>query len=383
MALSVGQQFRYWGVGFVALMLVFYFLGSALTPFLVGAGLAYILDPMADKLETWGCSRAAATGIITFLALIAFFLVVLILVPFVLDQAQAFAEAAPGIIEAFRVWLVERFPDAFQEGSAFSDAVGEIRTKIQESGLTVLNTVLSSTLKLFDFVILIVVSPVVAFYLLLDWDNMVAKIDSWIPRDHVDTVRALGRQMDGAMAAFMRGQVTVMGFLGTFYAVGLMLIGLDFGAFVGLFAGLISFIPYVGSIVGGALALGLAIFQFWGDWVWIAAVGAVFAAGQFIEGNILTPKLVGSSVGLHPVWLMFALSAFGVMFGFFGLLIAVPAAAAIGVLARFALREYLNGRLYRGLVGNDLGSETAVPEGKIADSKAADAKTAEAGDAAE
>ncbi len=351
MALSVGQQFRYWGIGFVALMLVFYFLGSALTPFLVGAGLAYILDPMADRLEKWGASRAAATGIITFLALIAFLLVVLILVPFIADQAQSLAKAAPGIVETFRLWLVERFPDAIQEGTAFNDAIMQIQAKVQESGLALLNTVLTSTLKLFDFVILVVVSPVVAFYLLLDWDNMVAKIDSWVPRDHIETVRELARQMDTAMAAFMRGQITVMGFLGTFYAAGLMLIGLEFGAFVGLFAGLISFIPYVGSIVGGALALGLAIFQFWGEWHWIAAVAAVFAAGQFIEGNILTPKLVGSSVGLHPVWLMFALSAFGVMFGFFGLLIAVPAAAAIGVLARFALREYLDGRLYTGLKG--------------------------------
>ncbi len=353
MALSVGQQVRYWGIGFVALMLVFYFLGSALTPFIVGAGLAYILDPLADRLETWGASRTAATAIITFLALIAFLMAVFILAPLVISQAQAFAQAAPGIAEAFRIWLEARFPQALMEGSVFSDAVNEVRTKVQESGLSLLNTVLTSTLKLFDFVILLVVSPVVAFYLLLDWDRMVAKIDSWVPRDHLGTVRRLAREVDGAMAGFMRGQVTVMAFLGSFYAIGLMLLGLDFGAFVGLFAGLISFIPYVGSIVGGALALGLAIFQFWGDWMWIAAVAAVFAAGQFIEGNILTPKLVGNSVGLHPVWLMLALSAFGVLFGFFGLLIAVPAAAAIGVLARFALEEYLGGRLYTGLAGRE------------------------------
>jgi len=310
MVLSVGKQFSYWGIGFAGLMVVFYFLGSALTPFLVGAGMA------------------------------------------VLEQAQALGEAAPGMIETFRLWLVEKFPDAMQEGSVFSDAVAQVRAKIQESGLSLLNTVLASTLALVDFVILIVVSPVVAFYLLLDWDRMVARIDSWVPRDHVETVRRLARDMDGAMAAFMRGQITVMMFLGLFYAAGLMLIGLEFGAFVGLFAGLISFIPYVGSVVGGALALGLALFQFWGDWVWIAAVAAVFGCGQFIEGNILTPKLVGNSVGLHPVWLMFALSAFGVMFGFFGLLIAVPAAAVIGVLSRFALGEYLDSRLYQGLLGN-------------------------------
>lgn len=349
MALSVGQQVRYWGIGLVILLAIFYFLGGALTPYIIGAGLAYLLDPMADKLERWGASRMMATAIITVIALVAFVLVALVLFPFVLGQAQSFFETAPAMVESLRSMLVERFPDAFKEGTALRDALVEAQTKIKESSLSLLNTVLASTLKLFDFVILAVVSPVVAFYLLLDWDNMVARIDSWIPRDHLDTVRKLGRDIDGAMAAFIRGQLTVMLFLGTFYALGLMLIGLDFGAFVGLFAGLISFIPYVGSIVGGALAIGLALFQFWGDWIWIAAVAAVFASGQFIEGNILTPKLVGSSVGLHPVWLMFALSAFGYMFGFFGLLIAVPAAAAVGVLSRFFLGEYMNSRLYRGL----------------------------------
>lgn len=360
MALSVGQQVRYWGFGFVALMVVFYFLGSALTPFLIGAGLAYILDPLADRLEAWGTSRTMATAIITALALVVFMLCLLVLAPLVIGQAQSFAEEAPGIVEAFRTQLVERFPDAMNEGSAFNDAIAQIREKVQASGLSLLNTLLASTLKLVDVVILVVVSPVVAFYLLLDWDNMVAKVDSWVPRDHVETVRQIAREVDDAMAGFMRGQITVMSFLGAFYAIGLMLLGLNFGAFVGIFAGLISFIPYVGSIVGGALALGLALFQFWGEWVWIVGVALVFMAGQFIEGNILTPKLVGNSVGLHPVWLMFALSAFGVVFGFFGLLIAVPAAAAIGVLARFALGEYLGGRLYTGLAGKEASAEEAA-----------------------
>jgi len=142
-----------------------------------------------------------------------------------------------------------------------------------------------------------------------------------------------------------------MAFLATFYSFGLLIVGLDFAVIVGLIAGLISFIPYVGTIVGGAIALGLAFFQFWGDWGWIAAVLAVFGAGQFIEGNILTPKLLGSSVGLHPVWLMFALSAFGVLFGFSGLLIAVPVAACLGVLMRFGLEQYMTGRLYTGQKG--------------------------------
>jgi predicted PurR-regulated permease PerM len=150
------------------------------------------------------------------------------------------------------------------------------------------------------------------------------------------------------LAGFVRGQMTVCLILGTFYAVALMLVGLNFGLLIGLFAGLISFIPFVGSIVGGALSIGVALAQFWGEWVWIGAVAAIFVAGQAIEGNFLTPKLVGDKVGLHPVWLMFALSAFGVVFGFVGLLVAVPAAAAIGVIGRFTLEQYRAGPLYHG-----------------------------------
>jgi predicted PurR-regulated permease PerM len=190
---------------------------------------------------------------------------------------------------------------------------------------------------LLDIAALFVVTPVVAFYLLLDWDNMVEKVDGWIPRDHVDTVRELAKQVDATIAGFVRGQGSVCIILGLIYAVGLSLVGLNFGLLIGLFAGLISFIPYVGSMVGLVLAVVVAIVQFWPDFIMIGAVIAVFALGQFFEGNILQPRLVGKSVGLHPVWLMFALFAFGALFGFVGMLIAVPAAASVGVLVRFAI----------------------------------------------
>src|SRR5690606_14547790 len=152
---------------------------------------------------------------------------------------------------------------------------------------------------------------------------------------------------------FVRGQVSVCLILGTFYSVALMAAGLDFGLIVGAIAGLITFIPYVGALIGGALAIGLALFQFWGDWLQIGLVAGIFAVGQFLEGNVITPRLVGKSVGLHPVWLLFALSAFGTLFGFVGMLVAVPVAAAIGVLARFGIGQYLGSRLYRGLDGSD------------------------------
>jgi predicted PurR-regulated permease PerM len=184
--------------------------------------------------------------------------------------------------------------------------------------------------------------------MLLDWDRMIERLDGYMPRDHVDTIRMLVREMDRGVANFVRGQVSVSTLLGLFYAIGLSLAGLNFGLLIGLFAGLISFIPYVGSIGGGLLAVGVAVVQFWPDWTMVAVVAAIFAVGQFIEGNILQPKLVGGSVGLHPVWLMFALFAFGTLFGFLGMLIAVPAATAVAVLIRFALGKYLDSPLYRG-----------------------------------
>ena len=177
---------------------------------------------------------------------------------------------------------------------------------------------------------------------------MVGTVDKWVPRDHVETVRQIATDINTATAGFVRGQGTLCLVLGAMYAIGLTLTGLNFGILIGLFAGLISFIPYVGSLTGLVLALGVALVQFWPDWAMIVAVAGVFFVGQFIEGNILSPKLVGKSVGLHPVWLMFALFAFGALFGFVGLLIAVPAAAAIAVLVRFAISRYLESPLYKG-----------------------------------
>ncbi|EKD60199.1 MAG: hypothetical protein ACD_54C00892G0001 [uncultured bacterium] len=210
---------------------------------------------------------------------------------------------------------------------------------------------LTSALSLLSAVVFIVVVPVVAFYMLMDWDHMVARIDQMLPRDHAPTIRRLAGEINDALSAFVRGQLTVCFLLGSFYSMALMFAGLQFGLVVGALAGAITFIPYVGSLVGGALAIGLALFQFWGDWLSIGLVAAIFAVGQFLEGNILTPKLVGKSVGLHPVWLMFALSVFGSLFGFVGMLVAVPVAAAIGVLTRFGIAQYQGSLLYIGIAG--------------------------------
>jgi predicted PurR-regulated permease PerM len=191
--------------------------------------------------------------------------------------------------------------------------------------------------------------------MLLDWDSMVAKIDTLLPRDHAPTIRQLASEIDDTLASFIRGMGTVCLVLGTYYAIALMVVGLQFGLVVGFIAGLVTFIPYLGALTGGALAIGLALFQFWGEWVSIGLVAGIFVLGQVIEGNVLTPKLVGNSVGLHPVWLLLALSVFGSLFGFVGMLVAVPVAAALGVVTRFAVTKYRDSLLYRGMSDGDGG----------------------------
>ena len=351
MGLSVRQQTVYWCIAAVVFLWMLLFLGDVLLPFLVGGGIAYFLDPVADRLERLGLSRTAATSVITLVAVLVVILLVLAVIPTLINQLTALVNAAPDIARDLQKFLVEKFPELSDETSTVRQTLAKIASTIQSRGAELANGVISSALSVISALVFIVVVPVVAFYMLLDWDMMVARIDAMVPLDHRQTVRQLATEIDTVLAGFVRGQLSVCVLLGTFYSMALMLAGLQFGLVVGAIAGTITFIPYVGSLVGGMLAIGLALFQFWGDWVSIGIVAAIFVAGQFIEGNILTPKLVGKSVGLHPVWLLFALSAFGSIFGFVGMLVAVPVAASIGVLMRFAAERYQGSLLYRGIAG--------------------------------
>ncbi len=351
MALSVRDQLKYWGVASAIFLGVLWVLGDVIMPFILGAAIAYFLDPVADRLEAIGCSRALATGIITLFALFVFVILALLVVPTLIEQTAGLIEAAPQYAKDMQAALLERFPDLGNANSTIRVSLQSIAETIEAQGAELLNTVFSSFSGVVNAVVLLVIVPVVAFYLLLDWDRMVARIDALLPRDHAPTIRVLASDIDRTMAGFIRGQGTVCLILGAYYAVALMAVGLNFGLVVGFVAGALTFIPYVGALVGGVLAVGLALFQFWGEWFWIIAVWLIFQSGQFVEGNILTPKLVGTSVGLHPVWLIFALSAFGALFGFVGLLVAVPVAAAIGVITRFAIDHYRTSLLYKGKAG--------------------------------
>ncbi|MGL4235562.1 AI-2E family transporter [Tabrizicola sp.] len=364
MALPIKDQARYWGIAALVFFILLWFLGNVLLPFIVGGAIAYFLDPVADRLQRLGMSRVVATSVISALALMLVVLLVLAVIPTLVNQLTALVNAAPDIAKRLQAFLLERFPELADRTSTIRQTLAEIAAAIQAQGAALAQGILSSALGFISVIVFIVVVPVVAFYLLLDWDNMVAKIDRMLPLDHAPTVRRLAGEIDAVLAGFVRGQVSVCISLGTFYAAALMMAGLQFGLVVGAIAGAITFIPYVGSLVGGMLAVGLALFQFWGDWVQIGIIAAIFAAGQFIEGNILTPRLVGKSVGLHPVWLLFALSAFGAVFGFVGMLIAVPVAASIGVLTRFGMEQYRASLLYQGTtaVAPPQASFTTRPE---------------------
>lgn len=358
---ALRRQIRFWIVAAIVLALLLYLFSSILLPFVAGMALAYFLDPVADRLQRLGLSRVMATTLILVAFLIVLVLGLVILIPLLASQLTDFIAKLPeyltqlqGLITSFDPqWIEQRFgvdAEGLREGlnSLLTTGFGFLTTVFQ--------SIWSSGVALFSIASLFVVTPVVAFYMLLDWDRMIHTVDSWVPRDHVETVRQLATDINAATAGFVRGQGTLCLILGLMYAAGLTLTGLKFGVLIGLFAGLISFIPYVGSLVGLVLSVGLAFVQFWPDWLMVVAVAGVFFVGQFIEGNILQPRLVGKSVGLHPVWLMFALFAFGALFGFVGLLIAVPAAAAIAVLVRFAISRYLDSPLYKGHGAADAGS---------------------------
>ena len=351
MALPVRDQLKYWGLAAAVFVAVLWLLGDVLLPFVLGGAIAYFLDPVADRLERMGLSRVAATATITILAVLTFVLRALLVIPTLVAQSIQLFNTAPQLFQDLRTFLTERFPSVLDNGSTLHQSLIAIGETIRERGGELLNTVLSSAMSVLNIVILLIVAPVVAVYLLLDWDRMIARIDSLLPLDHAPTVRRLAAAIDHTLASFIRGMGTVCLILGTYYAIALMLVGLQFGLVVGFVAGLVTFIPYLGALIGGALAIGLGLFQFWGDWVSLGLVAGIFVIGQVVEGNVLTPKLVGGSVGLHPVWLILALSVFGALFGFVGMLIAVPVAASLGVLARFAVEQYRDSRLYRGVTG--------------------------------
>jgi predicted PurR-regulated permease PerM len=334
-----------------ALIFAIWLFSPILTPFVLAACIAYFLDPPTTQLQRIGLGRGVAAILMVLMLALAALLALLLLYPLLTAQVAVLLQRLPAYVlrtgtavrEALAAVGEQLGPDVLD--SRLQDvAVGQAGAVVSFLG-TALARLLGGGVALFHVFTLVTVTPVVAFYLLRDWPGMVRRVDAWLPRRSASTLRQLARDMDRVLSAWLRGQLICCAILAAYYAAALSAVGLELGLTVGLMAGLLSFIPYVGSITGLLIALLLALAQF-GTWAATLTVLAVFIVGQIVEGYIIYPRLMGDRVELHAVWVIFALFAGGVVFGFLGVLLAVPIAAAIGVVARYWLRRYLESPLY-------------------------------------
>jgi predicted PurR-regulated permease PerM len=343
---------RFWLLMLAALIAVLYLFKPVLMPFLAGVAIAYFLEPVVSKLETRKIPRWVGALIVLSAFILVVVSMILLVVPLVNSQFAALVNALPEYSSKVREhylpwaqdWLarfspedVERIRDAATQGA------GDAASWVSQA----LRNIVSGGFALIDAIALSILTPVTAFHVLRDWKKLTSVIDRLIPRRHYEVVREQMGLIDDTLSGFVRGQAMVCLILGIIYSAGLALNGLKYGATVGIIAGILTIIPYVGTVFGWATSFLLAAVQFDGDWLRIGLVMAVFAVGHFFEAYILTPRFVGHRVGLHPIWILFALIAGVKLMGFTGVLIAVPTAAVIGVLIRFGVREYKDSALYK------------------------------------
>jgi predicted PurR-regulated permease PerM len=341
----------------VLLGYLLYLLAPILTPFAVSALIAYLCDPLVDQLERRGFSRTTGVSLVFLAATLCLVLIPLILIPLLESQVSDLIAKTPGywqtITTKFIPYLEQRFDLELSKWVQVDSLLPMLQEHWQKAGgiaAELLGGVSKSGLAILGLLANILLIPVVSFYLLRDWDILVARIAAVVPRPYAPTLFKLARESDETLGSFLRGQVSVMIVLGLIYAIGLSLTGLEFGLLIGMGAGLISFVPYLGGIVGFGVAAVTSLVQFH-DPVHLLYVGLVFGIGQTIEGFVLTPWLVGDKIGLHPVAVIFSIMAFGQLFGFLGVLLALPAASILMVVLRHFHAEYLKSKLYAETVG--------------------------------
>jgi predicted PurR-regulated permease PerM len=332
----------------VVLTIALWLVREILLPFVLGMAIGYLLDPLVERLERRGVSRAAAAAVMVVTAYAIGIAGIVVLAPLLVRQSIDLASKLPAYTRTaydalspllHRLLATSGYAHAGDLAATaaqrVTDVFGPLATRILGGGLAVVNVLF-----------LLAITPIVAFYLLRDWPKLVAEIDGWLPRDHADTIRAQARAIDAVLAGFARGTAIVCATLAVYYAIALTLVGLESGLAIGLVAGAVSFVPYLGTLGGATAAVAVAAFQFWPQWERVAVVSGIFVVGQLLNDYVLTPNLVGDKVGLHPLWVLFALLAGGALLGFVGVVIAVPVAAVIGVLARFAIARYKQSDVY-------------------------------------
>ena len=348
--MTLQQKSLLWLLIIVGIVSILVLLKGILLPFVIGIAVAYLLDPVCDWLERRHFTRIWASIAVTTVFFVSIAMAFALLAPLLINQITDFIEKVPGYIRTLEIKFMPML--AYLMTHLDTGGTGEIQKIFGQyigdaaaiAGRLILR-LLSGLETALNIISIVAITPIVAFYLLRDWDKIVSRLDGYLPPAYRKTIQVQIRLIDNTLSGFLRGQFMVCLILGIFYAVGLMIIGLDFGLIIGLGTGMVSFVPYFGMLAGVLVGLGLAIAQF-DSYGPILAVGLLFTAGQIMEGNFVTPKLVGDRVGLHAVWIIFALMAGGALFGFLGILLAVPVAAVIGVLIRFVLDCYLRSGLY-------------------------------------
>jgi predicted PurR-regulated permease PerM len=361
----------FWLLSLALALLALLVFEAILLPFAAGFVLAYLFHPIVDRLNRIGVGRgAAAFAIIAVLAL-AVAIILALIVPPVLDQLSQLIDQLPGYYAKARAYVIQHYahylqPLQRQLGGAQTpgqqgqpDMQRQITQDLAPWLLTQLQNVLKGSLALFNSLALMFLTPVVTFFLLRDWNTMIASAEELLPRKDAPAIKEIAQEIDWTISGYLRGTLIVLLIVSGYYMVALGMIGLNYGLIIGLGAGLISFVPYLGSTGGFLVSGGVALAQFWPDYSMVALVCGVFVLGQVVEGNVLTPNIVGDKVRLHPVWMLFALIASGYLLGFTGLLISVPLAAAIGVLVRFGVRKYHGSQVYEGEEKHERKAETA------------------------
>jgi len=350
---SARRETAFWLGVLGSLGLLLWLLSSVLLPFVVGMAIGYFLDPVVERLTGWGLSRAAAAGLLISASFAVGALALLLVLPPLIEQTLAVAQRLPELITAVHEWLRPVLTRTLAgigttSGGELAQAWNDFVQRTVSSTAGLFGEVVSQGLALLNAVALPAVTPLVAFYLLRDWPRIIAEIEGWLPQAHAAAIREQARAIDAVLAGFARGAAIVCAVLGLFYAAALSVVGLDFGLVIGFTAGALSFVPYLGFLIGLVSSVGVALYQFWPHWVRVVVVLGIFLAGQVLGDYILTPRLVGERTGLHPLWVIFGVFAGGALFGFVGMLLSVPACAAIGVLARFAIARYKESTLYLG-----------------------------------
>ena len=333
---------------FASLLIIIWCFSRILTPYIFGVILAYLLDPLVDKLENFGLPRTISSITIMLLSLSIIFVCIFLLTPALIGQIQSLLSSLPDIYNHALNIFESIAPEFLKTGLVSSDSLMGLKGALATNGINIASKFASYALVAFDLLVLFLIVPVITFYLLMDWDKILHNFSNHLPQGSSKEIYDVILKIDNVLSGFVRGQLLICLTLGLLYSVSLLALGLNYSLLIGLFAGLISFIPFLGASVGAIIALTVAALQFWNEPETIAYVGVIFILGQLLESNLLTPKLVGNSVRLHPVMIMLSVSTGGALAGLSGIMLAVPVAAIIAVLFREILRQYLSSLFFRG-----------------------------------